>query len=458
MIKRIVSICLLVLALCSIKAQNKNILFGFSESPQTLLLNPGAETNYKYHAGIPLFSGISLNAGSTELILSDLFSKGGNFTTKVGNVIHKLSPSDYVSFNSQIEVLNLGYRLDDKTYLSGGFYTEIDFIGYFPKDAAILLHEGNAAYLNKNFSLSEITMRAEVLGVLHFGATRKINEKLTLGGRVKLYSASFNMNTNNNSGTFTTREGTNNTLVHSLNNIDFVFNTSGLYVGEVVDVDGGAVATNTLLGGNLGLGIDFGFTYHASSQLKFTGSILDLGYINYSKQIKNKTIKGNYEFEGIEFQFDGNNPNYWTDLTNDFNEKLPRVDNANSYALRRPTKIYGAVKYSFGETRTNSSTCYNSYNKEYFSSAVGAQIFTVITPLKPHFALTGFFEKSFGENLKTKLTYTVDEFSFANFGFGFSTNIGLVNTYVVVDNILGLDAIGLSKSTAFQFGMNLIFK
>ena len=39
--------------------QNKQILYNFGDLPQNLMLNPGAEANYKYHIGIPLLSGFS---------------------------------------------------------------------------------------------------------------------------------------------------------------------------------------------------------------------------------------------------------------------------------------------------------------------------------------------------------------------------------------------------------------
>lgn len=439
-------------------AQNKQVLFGFSESPQTLLLNPGAETNYRYHSGVPLLSGLSINIGSSNLILSDLFSKGGIFNDKVTAVIDKLTPADYLSFNTQIEILNLGYRLDDKTYISAGFYNEIDFIGYFPKDVAILLNEGNGAYINKNFSLAELTMRADVLGVLHAGITRKISDRLTLGGRFKIYSSSLNVNTNNNSGTFTTNSGVNNILTHSLSDVNFVYNTSGVYDGDLVSIDGGSVATETFLGGNLGFGLDFGLTYHISPQLQVTASILDLGYISYSNKIKNKTIKGSYNFDGIDFQFDSSNPNYWSDLTNDFNEKVPRVDNSDTYSLMRPTKIYSGLKYSYGKSRIVRGDCYNTNYKEYYSNAIGVQLFSVIRPLQPHFALTGFYEKIIGDNIQTKFTYTIDDFSYSNIGFGLSTNIGKVNTYFIAGNILDLGSASSAKGASLQLGMNLIFK
>ena len=49
---------ILGLFICTVSySQNKQILYGFAEMPNTLMLNPGAETNFKYHAGIPFLSG-----------------------------------------------------------------------------------------------------------------------------------------------------------------------------------------------------------------------------------------------------------------------------------------------------------------------------------------------------------------------------------------------------------------
>ena len=195
--------------------QNKQVLYNFAELPQTLLLNPGAETNYKFHIGVPLLSGFSAEIGTTGFVISDLFVADGRpFNDKVSEVLNKLSVNDHGKFNFQIDFLNGGFRLDDKNYFSFGFYEEFDGILYFPKDLVTLFTEGNSAYLNKNFDLAQVLYKVDALGVLHFGATKKINEKLTVGGRFKLYSSALNMESLNNSGTFTTVNGNNNIYTH----------------------------------------------------------------------------------------------------------------------------------------------------------------------------------------------------------------------------------------------------
>ena len=140
--KKIVLLVFLISAI-SLKSQQK-LAFSFAESPQTLLLNPGAETNFRSHYGIPMLSDVSFDIGITGLKLNDLFSNDSRtFRTRFEAVLNKINATDYLSFNTKIDVLNIGFRLDKKTYLSFGFYEEIDFISYLPKDFIELFKPGS---------------------------------------------------------------------------------------------------------------------------------------------------------------------------------------------------------------------------------------------------------------------------------------------------------------------------
>jgi hypothetical protein len=116
-------------------SQNKQLLYDFAEIPQTLLLNPGAETNYKFHVGLPLLSGLSAEFGATGFTVSDLFTVDNrSINDKVSAVLNKLTTKDNIKLNAQIEILNAGFRFNDKNYVSFGFYQEIDAMIYIPKD------------------------------------------------------------------------------------------------------------------------------------------------------------------------------------------------------------------------------------------------------------------------------------------------------------------------------------
>lgn len=445
-------------------AQNKQILYNFDKIPQNLLLNPGAETTYKYHIGIPLLSGISASVNTSGITIADVFRddgisffKGVDFNTKFKNAMTKLDKNDYAYFNAQVEVLSGGYKINTRDYLSAGFYSEADVFFNIPKDIITLMTEGNVAHLNKVFSLSQVNVRADVLGVLHFGLSRRLSNRFMAGTRLKIYSGSLNVTSIGNEGTFSTKKTASNVYQHSLNAIDGEVNSSGIYdENDEANLSAGSIIGGTFLGGNFGLGLDVGFTFYASKQLQYTASILDIGFVSYSKQTRNAKVQGNYNFSGIDFKYNETSKNYLTELKEDFKKRVPSEDNRQSYSVMRPIKVNGSVRYSFGKSRSMAN-CHDASYKDFYDNAVGGQIYTVFRPNGPRLALTGFYERKFSKHLNTKFTYTVDDFSSTNFGAGMSINIWKLNVYGMVDNIFSLTDVVDSHRTSFQFGINLVY-
>ncbi len=441
-----------------VSSQNKQILFGFAEMPNTLMVNPGAETNFKYHGGIPGLSGFSFNIGASGGTISDLFLKdNAPFSTKFENLSNKLTNRSSLSFNVQVDILNGGYRYDEKTYLSFGMYQELDFVGYYPKDVIELLYYGNQPFINKTVHFSDLKFRGEMLGVIHAGLSYKINKKLNVGGRFKLYSGSLHISSNDNAGTFNTELGVNNVYRQNLTNINIKSNSSGFFdADENLNVGIKEVLGNTLLSKNIGIGVDVGFTYHYSPQIEFTGSILDVGFVSYSKNNRNLSITGNHQFDGINLLYDSNNTDYWSQLDSDFKSNIPRETNSDSYIVWRPIKLNGAVRYSFGRARTNKE-CYDVTYKEYYNNSVGLQLFAITRPLSTQVAATAFLEKSITENFHVKLTYTMDDFSKSNIGVGVSTQMGIFQMYGMLGNVLKFSDLTGATTASIQFGFNLIF-
>ena len=267
-------------------------------------------------------------------------------------------------------------------------------------------------------------MKADFLGIFHVGISKKINEKLTLGARAKIYSSGFNIESTNNSGTLTTYNNNENILRQSLSNFDVEIRTSGVE---------GEILSNTFLGNNLGLGLDLGLTYHFTPQLEFTGSILDVGFIKHSKETRNFSSKGDYIFDGINFEFpdSGSLIDYWREFEDDLDTKVPRQEDQDSYNSWRPMKLNAALKYSF-------------------------QIHTIMRPLRPQFSFTSFYEMSLSKKIHTKLTHTMNDYSATIFGAGLSLQISKVNLYGQLDNILGVADLSSINNISINFGMNII--
>ena len=448
---------LLVLCLCIFSlgyGQNKEILYDFDRLPQTLLLNPGAEVPYQFHAGMPLFSQVSVQAGFTGFSTYDIFAVNNlTINQKIQNAISNYGHTEFTTANEQIDLINAGFRLKNGSYLSFGLYEESDFLVKIPRDVINLFYEGNSI-VGKAYSIHKLNVRAEALGVFHIGLSKKINKKLTVGVRGKLYSGIFNATAKNTSGYIITENGVNNIYRQSINNVHINAQTSGLFLDSNTEVTKGYVIKKMLLGGNLGLGLDVGFTYHYNKQVTVTGSLLDVGFMYNTKNVRSYKINGNYTTEGIGLNFDPNNPqNYWKNLRDEFNANVVTDTLYNSYISFRPLKMYSSLSYGFGR---NYDDC-RFYDKEApYNNKIGVQLFASPGAVHTYTALTLFYEKRLSKFLQTKLTYTADSFSFTNIGVGISSHIGIVNLYLAADNLLNLTNIYAAKSASLQFGINFM--
>ncbi|MBK5209268.1 MAG: hypothetical protein JJE44_07165 [Flavobacteriaceae bacterium] len=433
--------------------QNKQVLYDFAGLPQTLLLNPGTEVGYKSHVGVPFLSQISLQGGFTGFSTYDIFADNGiDINVKIRDVLANNGKSEFVAVNQQLEILSGGFRLPNKNYLSFGYYEEFEALAKIPKDL-VDLYENNV--VNKHYSVNKLAFRAEMLGVLHVGLSKKLNDKWQIGARAKIYSGMFHVKSKQNSGALMPLR-INNTYSQQLENVNLLMQTSGIFLDSGETVDDSYVKKNLLFGGNLGLGFDVGFTHHLDKQWAITGSIQDFGFVYNTKNVESYSIKGDYEIEGIELAFDLNNPeDYWTDLEDDFNEKIVLDTIYDKYISFRPVKLNGVLSYSFGQTYDD---CRFLIDPESFNNKIGFQWFSTIGTVHSYMAATVFFERKINKYFRTKLTYTADPYSFSNIGIGLSTQIGLFNAYFTADNLLNLNNVYAAKSASFQLGINFIFK
>ncbi len=434
----------------NLSSQNKKILFGFNEVPQTLMANPGAEVDFQWHSGIPILSSNYIHAGISGFAINDIFANDGvNINTKIATLLPNIDNADFYTINQQLEVFNIGFRrTNKKDYISLGYYEEFDLIAYHPKDLVTLAYEGNQD-LNKIFNLRDFKFKAEVLGVFHFGVSRKWNKKITIGARIKLYSSAFNITSTQNSGLFFTKEGTNNIYRHRMQEIDFTLKTSGVIHNEA-EVEQ-SMFSRFVASGNMGLGLDFGLTYKINKNWITEASFQDLGFIRHTKNTTVYKVQGTQEYDGLNLTFPTGNP---IDYLNQVKNELPLIYGSEKYTSLRSLKVNGLIAYQFGD-RDNAS-CLRTFYENSFRSKIGLQIYSILRPKRPQFAATLFYDKKFSKFLRGKITYTVDSYSAKNIGIGLSTRIGVFNMYGAIDNILGLTNIAKSKNQTINFGINII--
>lgn len=282
-------------------SQNKQILYGFDEVPQALLLNPGGRILQKKHYGIPFLSHLHINGGSSGVTVYDIFKNGNDdINDRITKKIFEMSNTDFFTATQQMELIDFGWLSKNKIYFSGGIYQEFDFVAYFPRDLAILAWEGNRDYLNYKFDLGEVSTLGDFMTVYHFGFNKKITENFTFGARLKLYSSMISYRSVNNSGTFVTRlgdENSENIYEHTIENANVKVQTSGY--ASLRELDGAAEVTKNILGkalfgGNIGVGVDLGFTYEINDRWSLSASALDVGAIFHAKDVENYHAHGSY--------------------------------------------------------------------------------------------------------------------------------------------------------------------
>ncbi|MGB0788869.1 MAG: DUF5723 family protein, partial [Marinirhabdus sp.] len=424
-------------------AQNKQVLYGFDQLPQTLLLNPGAEFGLKKHFGIPLLSQIHVNAGTSGISAFDIFqvSNTGDINQRIRQKIFELTEKDFLTATQQLEVFNFGWRRGDNTYLSGGMYQEFDFIFYYPRDAAILTMDGNAPYIGREFDLAQAEATADVLTVYHFGINRKVSKKLTLGARAKIYSSIVSGRSVGNSATFVTNivAGSPNIYEHTVT-ADYEIQSSGIANAE----NANSFIKRAFFGGSVGLGADVGATYKIKDNITATASLLDVGAIFHTSNVENYTVQGSYTTNGIEILFeedeDGNPIPYFDDLKDALEEALPFDTNSNSYTQMRPMQAHASLEYSFGRALrdTRACNCRNSLRDRDIDSPqrTGIQMYTIKRPKGLISAATLFYSRKFSRHFAAKATYTIDPYSSSNVGLGISATLGKFNMYMAADNLL----------------------
>lgn len=441
-------------------SQNKEILYNFTSVPQSLMTNPGSDVKYHWYIGVPMLSGISSNIGSSGFSAYDLFANNGvDFNAKLRNVIFSSSRNDKLAINEQVELFSGGFKIGDwlkerPVYISFGMYQETDLLMYVPKDYAILMLDGNKDYVGKVFDFGDLNARSEMLSVFHLGFHKNINEKLILGARGKIYSSIFNIESTHNSGYFYTIPDT-NAFYEQVISSNVLVNTSGFtnYTDYYAGNASSDILKKTLFGGNLGLGLDVGLTYYPEKNIQFTASILDVGYIKHTKEVRNYSFKGYYKHLGLTPDFEpGSSSN---GIYEDFTKAIPLDTLKVNYSTKRPVKFNASFQYSFGDGRSSECNCSGSEIK--YKNAVGAQLFAMSAPRAPLMALTAYYRRQIFESLEMKATYTLDSFSMKNIGLGLSTTIGKVNFYLLADNLLEYRDVSKANSLSFQFGLNIIF-
>lgn len=446
-------VLVLLLAGFGVSAQNKQLLYNVNSLPQNLLTNPGGEARFDMHAGLPFLSQLSFSVGSSGVSLYDVFGNDQSVNENIDKTLGSISEKDFFSVREQVELVSLGWRDTGKNYYSAGVYQETDVFAYFPKDLAILAWEGNR--YQKDFHLSDLAFTGEVLNVFHLGATHYFSEDFNLGVRGKVYSSVFNVRSVDNKGNFFSSVSSENGVSQpALQGVDILVKTSGL--APLVGSEGiseeellSHFKSQAFLGGNIGFGFDIGFTYFLNKQYRITGSILDLGIVSHSKDVKTFRYSGEFT-SGTQSTLDPDHPD-----SGELEEYFKEETLSEPYVSYRPVKLNASIDYGF-EEEIEPCKCREPIGRRRYLNHVGFQLFSMKRPKGLVHAATISFDRKFSNNFFGKITYTADSFSFSNIGLLLSGKISNFNLYLAVDNLLDYPNLAKARNASIQMGVQFI--
>ena len=346
-----------------------------------------------------------------------------------------LNGRDYVNLGASLDLFALSFRAGKGRFSLNVTEHLQSRLGY--SDALLsAVTRGNTPGQTLHFGghwLKGMHYREIGLG---YNRTLLEDNKLVIGGRIKTLFGMANINTKHASFSVTTAEES--ALYAVTLNADMLVQTSGidaLQEGEL------AYIYNT---DNLGMGLDVGATYAYNEKLSFSGSIIDLGFINWKSNVTTYQSNGSFVFEGIDngglFSGDGLDVDV-AEVTDSIASTFEIVEDSLSYRTGLPTKLYLTGYYRLARNTKASVTLYADFIGSFRRGvAIGVS-------------------QNLGRWLQAATTYSVQARSFNNLGFGLTVTTGAsgLQLYAVTDNVLAITNPGTARTANVRTGFNFVF-
>ena len=423
-------------------AQQDLTLYNMEVVPQRMYDNPAFKPSYsRVNIGLPIISSEYLNFSHSGFKYSDLIRHRADDSlyADVDHMLGKLAKNNYLSVAYRTDLLSFGFQVK-KNYFSFNATEKADIRFRYPKDAMELLWKGNGAMMGKDVNLN-FGLNATHYREYGFGFSHEINDKLTVGGKLKYLYGMENIQTAKSDVTLNTDP--NYFAMTAKSNV--LINTSGLDSNSFKNFN---VANYAFKKKNSGAGIDLGGVYKFNDKFTFSASVIDLGFIRWKDAPTNyqsKDPNGTFTYQGIDAtQFINNDSltiGQAIQKLGDSLSKTLKIDTVHhSYTTMLSTQIYLGANYAV-TAKSNAGFLFYS---QVFDKAI-----------HPGVALS--YNQRLGRWLCASASYSIYNRSFNNVGLGLALNAGPVQLYIVSDNVLGAIFPQHTKNLHIHFGINLTF-
>ncbi|MGV3631086.1 MAG: DUF5723 family protein [Bacteroidota bacterium] len=446
------SLILLVLLSGSLVFGQKNFsLYNLKGTPQAIYVNPSFLPKSKLYISLPLGM-MNVGLSNSGFSFNDLFTKRSDDSLVINTqgVIDGLDDLNYFNVENSIEFLGLGMKIKDM-YLNFNISSKVQANFIYPKGLLQFALEGNGKnYIGQRASLDGIGINLNAYTELGFGVSKQINDKLTIGGRLKFLSGIANITTRETRLGIYTDPTTYALTIDGFADISSS-NISQFYEDTVSSMETKLknLQSSILSFANKGIGVDLGATYKVSDKLSVNASLVDLGSIRWSNNVTSyKTDEFEYTFEGIDLNeyFDEQDQDSASNrMLDDLKDTIPKMfnyeENNDAYSTSLYTKFYIGANYELTKAFNVGGVIINEFVKGKYRPGISV---AANVSLKNWLCAT--------------LNYSIYNRTYSNIGVGLSLKGGPVQFYVMTDNVLAFTNILNAKNVNVTGGMSIFIK
>lgn len=404
---------------------------------QSSRINPAFISENKLTVGLPsLHLNYYNNAGDFNALIVDYVNEEEKIDA--GSTLENLAETGNILRGVlELETFNIGYRLGN-IQLGFSHSQKTDLFMKYPKTLAKLFFEGNGQYIGQDVPLDH---DIHLISYNEFGLSGAMKlAKFTIGARAKILTGIANANvTKERISLYTDPD------IYQLElDADYELNVSSLGVANDLKNFNLSLATyefNDFFTTNAGVAVDLGVTYEVNKKLTLAASVLDLGKINWTENVKNYSSQDTSRYEGFDFA------QFSTDDSLTFNSALDTLQNVfnfeqteNGYSTTLPTKFYISASYQLNDKLRLGGLFYNEIYR--------GQSFPVFA-LSANAKLTNL--------LSVGGVYSGRKDSPFNLGLNFALKFEPVQVFATTDNIIAVFQPYKNSNVNLRAGVNLLF-
>ena len=410
------------------RAQQVNTLYFMDNVPFRNSLNPAFQPLSNFYLGFPILGSTTLDFSNNSLVLNDLIYKDVN-----GNPITFLHPNGNkalflsalknpftTNLDVKINLLDFGFRTG-KSYWSLSIAERFSIRTGIPTDLFKFVLIGTPEVDQNTFDFTPLAFDAVLFTEAGLGYSRKFNEKLLVGGKVKFLLGTANLAFRNED--FKLNAGIEEWTVKGNGALNYSAPIN-LYGNSISTFSFAfpTVVTDYLQPSGMGAGIDLGVVFSPIKSLNLSASINDLGFINWNKNLKSYGYNVDFKYTGVDSLGVNSTTdvsyyvsNFLDDLQNSFKDSISTP--TQSYKTYLAPKLNVGVEYGFFENKLSlgvlSRTIFesNRMNEELTASINGKPV--------------NWFNMS--------LSYSVSNGRMSNVGVGIGLRTGFLHWFVSAD-------------------------